>query len=281
MFGPGAPVVHIDLDAHEIAKNFPVDLGLVADPKLSLAALGDALADRMTPDQKSGAAGRATEIGKRKAAELDAGRRHDHELHDEVPVHASMFAEQLRPKLPADAVIFDEALTTSPELTRYLEPTAPGSYYLTRGGSLGVGFPGAIGLKLANPEKTVIGFSGDGGAMYTYQALATAARHGIAAKFVVCNNDSYELLKVNIREYWGEREIPAHDPPAPFDLAEPDIRFDDMARSLGVQAARVDTPEKIGPAIEQMLNHPGPFLIDLLITNRVPHAKAIRGANRA
>ena len=69
---------------------------------------------------------------------------------------------------------------SAPELTQHLPPTLPGHYFSTRGGSLGVGFPGAMGLKLALPDKTVIGFSGDGGAMYTIQAMWTAARHGIA-----------------------------------------------------------------------------------------------------
>src|SRR5206468_12545138 len=128
----------------------------------------------------------------------------DRTFHDSLPLHASLFAEELDRQLPPDAIIFDEALTTSPELTRYVVPKEPGQYFLTRGGSLGVGFPGAIGVKLANPDKVVFGFTGDGGSMYTMQALWTAHRHNIAAKFVVCNNGSYELLKLNIKEYWKE-----------------------------------------------------------------------------
>jgi benzoylformate decarboxylase len=192
-----------------------------------------------------------------------------------------MFAQELAKHLPPDAIVFDEALTTSPELTRYLTPTQPGTYFLTRGGSLGVGIPGAIGIKLANPDKTVIGFTGDGGSMYTIQALWTAAKYGVAAKFVVCNNHSYELLKLNIEEYWDEREIPEHDFPMGFSLTEPDIKFADLAQSLGVAAVRVATPEQIGPAIEQALNHDGPFLIDLVIANQVKGTRTIAGADKA
>ena len=114
-----------------------------------------------------------------------AAKERDRSFHDALPLHASMFAEELAKHLPPDAIIFDEALTTSPELTRYITPTAPGSYFLTRGGSLGVGIPGAIGIKIANPDKVVFGFTGDGGSMYTIQALWTAAKYGVAAKFVV------------------------------------------------------------------------------------------------
>jgi thiamine pyrophosphate-dependent acetolactate synthase large subunit-like protein len=84
-------------------------------------------------------------------------------------------------------IIFDETLTNSPAIERYRPPTKPEHYFLTRGGSLGVGIPGAIGVKL---DKTVIAFTGDGGAMYTVQALWSAARHNVDAKFVIRNNRS-------------------------------------------------------------------------------------------
>lgn len=186
-----------------------------------------------------------------------------------MPLHASRFMAELAEELPSDAVIFDEALTTSPELTRYLPPTKPGHYFQTRGGSLGVGIPGAIGLKLANPDKMVIGFAGDGGGMYTIQALWTAAHHNIAAKFVVCNNRSYRILKHNIQKYWSEAQLEEREFPRPFDITEPNINFAEMANSMGVHGTRVERPEQVRPAIHQMLSHDGPFLIDLVITGAV------------
>jgi benzoylformate decarboxylase len=281
VFGAGVPVVHVDLDAHEIAKNFPVDMGLVADPKPSLAALADAVGARMTAEQKSAAATRAAAMGAEKDRALSEAKARDRTFHDSLPLHASLFAEELARQLPAGAIVFDEALTTSPELTRYLIPTTPGQYFLTRGGSLGVGIPGAIGLKIAHPDKVVIGFTGDGGSMYTYQALWTAARYDVDAKFVVCNNSSYELLKLNIEEYWKEREIPEHGFPIGFDLAKPEIHFADLARSLGVAAVRVETADQIAPAITQALEHEGPFLIDLVIASQVQGTRSIAGADKA
>jgi thiamine pyrophosphate-dependent acetolactate synthase large subunit-like protein len=130
---------------------------------------------------------------------------------------------------------------------------------------LGVGIPGAIGVKLANPDKTVIGFTGDGGSMYTIQALWTAARHNINVKFVICNNGSYRLLQLNIDQYWKDVGVEKHDYPMSFDLSEPAIRFDEMARAMGVQSIRVEKPWDIKAAISQALAHPGPFLIDLVL----------------
>ena len=96
--------------------------------------------------------------------------------------------------------------------------------------------------------------------MYTIQALWTAARHDIAAKFIVCNNGSYRLLQLNIDQYWKEQGIEKHDYPLSFDLSHPALGFVDIARGFGVPAVRVEKPHEIKKAVEQMLAAPGPFL---------------------
>jgi thiamine pyrophosphate-dependent acetolactate synthase large subunit-like protein len=265
VFAPGSKVIHIDLNAYEIAKNHPVDLGVVADPKLTLGALADALDTALSAKQKDAARARVEAAGKAKQAAHEAELKKDQEVRDAVPVRMSRFMEELASHLPPDAIVFDEALTNSPAVSRYLPANHPGQYFLTRGGSLGVGFPGAIGVTVANPGKTVIGFSGDGGSMYTIQALWTAARHNIGTKFVVCNNGSYHLLQLNIDQFWKEQGIKKHDYPLSFDLSTPPLKFAELAHALSVPAIRVEKPWEIGPAIKQMLAQPGPFLIDLVL----------------
>ncbi|AVQ71167.1 thiamine pyrophosphate-binding protein [Microcystis sp. MC19] len=269
IFAPGAKVLHIDLNAYEIAKNHPVDIGVVSDPKLTLAKLAIMLESILNPEQKAAAKARTEAIGQAKAQNHQRQLDADRQIRDHVPLHLSRFMEELAAKLPEDAVIFDEAITNSPAITRYFPPTKPRHYFVTRGGSLGVGIPGAIGAKLAHPDKTVIGFAGDGGAMYTIQALWTAARHNIDVKFVICNNRSYRILQENIDAYWQERNIPERDYPLSFDLSKPDIHFASIAQSLGVPGVRVEKPADIASAIEQMLNHPGPFLIDVVLEANV------------
>jgi benzoylformate decarboxylase len=269
IFAPGAKVIHIDLNAYEIAKNHPVDLGVVSDPKLSLAELGQALEAIMTVEQKNAAKARTAEITQVKQAKLTKALEADKNIRDTVPLHFSRFMEELAPHLPEDVVIFDEALTSSPDVVRYKSPTKPEHYFLTRGGSLGVGITGAIGAKLAHPDKMVIGFTGDGGSMYTIQALWTAARHNVDAKFIICNNRSYKLLQLNIEAYWKEQTIATHDYPLSFDLSKPDLKFVDLARGMGVPGIRVEKPEEIGPAIQQALAHKGPFLLDVVIEGNI------------
>jgi len=269
VFAAGAKVIHIDLNAYEIAKNHPVDLGMVSDPKLTLAKLAIILEAVMTSDHKEAARVRTAEIAEAKAARRNFELKADQQIRDSVPLHLCRFTEELATYLPEDAIIFDEAITNSPAITRYIQPTKPSHYFLTRGGSLGVGIPGAIGAKLANPDKTVIGFVGDGGAMYTIQALWSAARHNIDVKFVICNNRSYRILQSNVLAYWQERGIPEHEYPLSFDLSKPELRFDEMARSMGVSGIRVEKPQEIAPAIQKALAHKGPFLIDLVLEGDV------------
>jgi benzoylformate decarboxylase len=269
IFAPGARVIHFDLNAYEIAKNHPVDLGVVSDPKTSLAALAKVLESTLTGEQRARATTRSRMLAEARTVARQADMARDALTGDAVPMQAAGFMAELAKQLPADAIIFDEALTNSPALTRYLPPRTSGTFFQTRGGSLGVGVPGAIGAKLANPDKTVIGFSGDGGSMYTIQALWSAARHNVAAKFVICNNASYKLLQLNIQAYWREQAIEAHEFPLSFDLSRPQLRFADMARSMGVAAVRVERPQEIEAAIRQMLAHPGPFLVDLVLEGDV------------
>jgi benzoylformate decarboxylase len=271
-FAAAARVVHVDLDANAIAKNFPADLGLVSDPKLTLAGLAESLGREMSPAQREAATRRSRRLAADKARDHEAQRRADRARWDENPMPAARFMSELAELAPGEAIIFDEALTTSPDLVRYLPPTQPGAYFQTRGGSLGVGIPGALGLKLAHPDRTVFGFTGDGGGMYTIQALWTAAHHQIGAKFVVCNNRSYRILKLNIQQYWRERGLPDHEFPACFELGDPELRYDRIAESLGVPAVRVETGSQVRPAITRALETDGPFLIDLVIDGDVPAA---------
>lgn len=270
IYKQNARVIHVDLNADHIAKNHPVDLGAVSDPKLTLARLAEALESTMTAAQKEAAQRRAMELSAAKENKLQAQFEADRAVREESPMHASRFMEELAGHLPEDVMIFDEALTCSPELTRYIPPTRPGHFFQTRGGSLGVGIPGALGLKLAHPDKTVIGFTGDGGSMYTIQALWTAAHHNIGAKFVICNNQSYMLLKLNILQYWKENGVEQHAFPKSFDLGDPVVDFVTIAQSMGVPGLRVEKPDEIGPAIRQMLATDGPFLIDMVVTDHVP-----------
>lgn len=265
IWAPGAKVIHLDLNAYEIAKNHRIDLGVVCDPREGLEAIDAALAARLDDGARQRAAARVAAMGAakagaaRKAAEADARNAKAPEATMEA------FAAALAARMPKDALVFDEALTAAGPFNRAIPRTEPGSYFFTRGGSLGVGFPGAIGVSLANPGKLVIGLCGDGGTMYTPQALWTAKKYGARCLFVVCNNARYRLLDLNIAHYWQEQGIAAHDFPSPFDIGEPRLGFVEIARGMGVPGLRLERADQIAPALDRALAEPGPFLIDLVL----------------
>jgi thiamine pyrophosphate-dependent acetolactate synthase large subunit-like protein len=111
----------------------------------------------------------------------------------------------------------------------------------------------------------VFGFAGDGGGVSTIQALATAARHRIGAKFVALNNRSYRILKCNLQAYW--RELGQRDQAFPdsFHLGARNLRFDMIAEGFGVPAVRVEKPAEIAPALDRALADDAPFLIELML----------------
>jgi benzoylformate decarboxylase len=269
IFADKSKIIHFDLNSYEIAKNHRVDYGIVCDPKSSLQKLEKILNKKISDERK-----RKSNIDIAKyRSEKDAIRLKsiddDAKFIGKSPLHMSQFMKVFAEKAPNDTIIFDEALTNFPELVKYFPPRTNGSYFDTRGGSLGVGIPGAIGVKLANKGKTVVGFTGDGGSMYTIQAIWSAARHNVGAKFIICNNGSYRLLQLNVNAYWDEIKAKHHNYPLCFDLSKPPINFAQLAQAMGIKSIRVEKEEEINNAIEQMFSDDLPFLIDLVLEGDV------------
>lgn len=259
-FAPGCKVIHLDLNSYEIGKNHHVDVAMQACPKQSLKRLAVILEEMI-------GAGLGKEAAGRVRAFRESGAKKPPEF---VPCDiAAAFMAALHKRIGDEVIIFDEALTASRYVHSFFPRSADGTLFQTRGGSLGVGIPGALGIRLAAPDKMVVAFTGDGGCMYTIQALHTARRYNIAAKFVICNNGCYGLLEDNIEEYWRERGIPRHPYPDCFSLS-PTIDFAALSRSMGVAATNVVELEDVSGAVESMLARDEPFLVDLR-TDRISH----------
>ena len=277
IFDPQATVIHVDTDVNNIAKNHRVDISYVAQPHTVLEGLIPLV--KQLPQNWHNS---SQERRKKLESESPVTNNDIDVNYEVVPKHSSgeydgknlsmksgYFIKTLSEMLPDNKIIFDEALTNSPPVNKYLPGRVPGDRMLTRGGSLGTGFPGAIGAKIAHPDRCVVGFSGDGGSMYTIQCLWTAARHNVAAKFVVCQNRSYKLLQANISKFWQERGIEGREFPTPFDLSKPEICFNEIANSFGVAGERVVRPDQVKDAIARMLAYDGPYLINLVLDGAV------------
>ena len=277
IFDPKAIVIHVDTDVHNIAKNHRVDISYVAAPHTVIEGLMP-LVKQLPQDWHNAAQARRQQLQSESPVIIndvyvnyEVVPKHSSEEYDgkKLSMKSGYFIKTLSEMLPDNKIIFDEALTNSPPVNKYLPGRVPGDRMLTRGGSLGTGFPGAIGAKIAYPDRCVVGFSGDGGSMYTIQCLWTAARHNVGAKFVVCQNRSYKLLQANISKFWAERGIEGREFPLPFDLSKPEICFNEIAHSFGVAGERVIRPDQVKDAIARMLAHDGPYLINLVLDGSI------------
>jgi acetolactate synthase I/II/III large subunit len=159
----------------------------------------------------------------------------------------------LREVLPHDAIVTDE-LSQVGFASWYGFPVYEPRTFITSGyqGTLGSGFPTALGAKVANPDKPVVAITGDGGFMFAVAELATAVQFNIGVVTLVFNNNSYGNVRRDQRARFDGRVVAA-------DLVNPD--FVKLAESFGVAASRVTSPDHFRPALEKALAHGGPYLI--------------------
>ena len=163
--------------------------------------------------------------------------------------------------LPKDAVVIDETISSAAGIRSLIRSDDPQSYYGLRGGGIGWGLPAALGVKLALPDRPVVALVGDGSAMYTCQALWTAAHDHIAAVFVIFNNSSYRILKQRLH---AQRGLAAQvDSFVGMELTDPAIDYVGLARALGVKADRAQTVHEATDLLANALQGAGPMLIDV------------------
>ena len=200
-----------------------------------------------------------------KNEEIAAQRGRAERAWDRTPISMPRVMAEIRDALPADVIVVDESITASIDLARTIDIAKPGDYYGARGGGIGQGIAGALGVKAAEPDRPVVCITGDGSAMYAIQALWTAAHHGLAITFVILANREYRILKHNIDVYRQRFEITSQEPYAHMDLGLPQLGFVEMAQGMGVAGTRVEQPDEIRPALEKVLASGAPGLVEIQI----------------
>ena len=183
---------------------------------------------------------------------------------------ATPLTEELARAAPDGVAVAREAITAGQDLVRSFDFRAPGDAIGSRGGGIGQGLPSGIGLKLAFPERPVLCVSGDGSALYTIQALWTAAHHRIPVVFAIINNRVYRILKYNMNRFRAIAGVEGRGGTyRHLDLTDPDIDYVSVARGFGVEACRVSAPEEVGPAVEEAFASGAPRLIELVVDGTV------------
>ena len=168
---------------------------------------------------------------------------------------------ELARAVPRDVTIIDESISSGAGIRNLMPCADAKSFFGLRGGGIGWGLPAALGVKLALPQRPVVALVGDGSAMYTNQALWTAAREGLAVVYVIFNNASYRILKQRTHDLKGFSFEDDHY--VAMDLDRPFIDYVGLARSLGVPGERVEKAVDVAGAMTRALGSGGPYLIDV------------------
>lgn len=266
-------LIHIDSAQREIGKSEPTDIGIAADPKKALQELNESIYASITGAYREEVKGRMSHI-KKEGGEPES-QISPSNAGDSVPdLNTLMSAEDMMQEvakiLPDDVVIADDSVTSRQAIHSAMNFNKPGSIHGERGGALGWGMGGSLGIKLAHPNRPVVAIVGDGSAMMTVQSLWTAANLDIPVVYIICNNRSYRILKLNMDVYKNEvlqEETPtskylAMDFPNPMPLAR-------IAEAMGIYAKEIDSIEDIAPALTTALQLGKPAVLDISIDGSV------------
>jgi len=261
-FAAQAKIVHIDIDASEHHKNKRAHLAVVSDVKHALGRLVElATAARFTPPDTTAW---HTQVGKWKRDHPFAYEESRHI----VPQEAVQVLYELT---KGDAIITTGVGQHQMWAAQFYRFNEPRRYLSSLGlGAMGFGYPAAMGAKVACPDKQVIDIDGDGSFVMNVQELATCKIEGIAAKAMILNNQHLGMVVQWEDRFYGsvrgntilgdESDVGSPDNPAGL---YPD--FVKIAEGFGVKGRRVIKKSELRAAIQEMLDHDGPYVLDIIV----------------
>jgi benzoylformate decarboxylase len=260
----GMPIVQIGLVEWDLAKNFGAEIAIKADVKETLRTLVPALKSAggaaLEVRAKQGIAALAAKnwTARRAGVIAQIARQADRS-----PIDPEYLTLQLVEAMPENAILVDEALTSSRQVLALRPHRDRYGYHALASGGIGWGVPASVGVSLANPDRPVVCFSGDGSAMYSIQALWTAAHHKLPLTVVIANNGGYRIIKQRLLAFHGD------DHYVGMDFADPPVDFTGMAKSLGLEAIRITEAKDLKSALASAFRRPGAKLIEVVVDGTV------------
>jgi benzoylformate decarboxylase len=260
-------IIQIDENPWEIGKNFPVDCGIQGDIKSALVELNELIERGMSSKGREEVKGRAKAIAQEKSKQDQQLRTQIESERDRVPISISRLMTEIRDTMSPDTVIVDECWSSSGMLRQVLDLGKSKAFFRSRkGGSIGWGLPGALGVKLGLPDKPVVAVVGDGAAGWSIQSLWTAARYRIPVTFVITNNATYRQVKLVRKIVLGD--YPLSEKHEGMELDEPVLNFSMLAQSMGVKGESVKDPGVLGRALKAAFDSGKPRLVEVFVENR-------------
>jgi benzoylformate decarboxylase len=260
----GLSMLQIGLVDWDLAKNYGAEIALKADVKETLRALLPALkaagGAALESRARQGIAELASKnwTSKRKALieQISKARATS-------PIDPDWLALQVVEAMPENAILVDEGLTSSRQVLGLRPHRDRYGYHALASGGIGWGLPASVGVSLANPDRPVVCYSGDGSAMYSIQALWTAAHHKLPLNVVIVNNGGYRIIKQRLLAFHGD------DHYVGMDFVDPPVDFSGLAKSFGLEAIRISDPGELKPKLSEAFAWPGAKLIEVMVSNAV------------
>ena len=250
---PGVAAVQIDINPDVLGRNYPVEVAIGADARLTLAALL-ARAGQRDP----GRAGWLAEV-RREVADW----REQHRLHlqsEAVPIRPERICSDLTDLLPDDASVVVDTGHAGMWMGGMFDTRTSQQDYLRSAGHLGWAFPASLGAKCAAPDRPVVCFTGDGGFWYHIAEVETAVRWGINTVTVVNNNSSGNQSTIGFDRAYGGKQTPEGRRLWTFT----DVDFARLAEGMGAKGIRVEKPGDLRPALERALAAECPVIVDVV-----------------
>lgn len=263
---PGTPVIQLDISPSELGRNYSNAVSILGDAKTALHRLIDVVEAR-SPEAAKTWTSRVQQLVNNWREEEEPNRSSD-----AVPLRPERICREISEALPADGVVVSDTGHAGIWTGTMIELKYPTQRYFRCAGSLGWGFPGALGVKCALPDKPVLCFTGDGGFYYHLSELETARRHNINLVVLVNNNGSLnQELTLNKVAY-------NHQPRGRWtDMwTFTDMNFAKIAEGFGCVGMRVEQPGELKDALKRAFSMGKPVVLDVVsdrnvLAKRVPH----------
>ena len=265
--GPAVPqgceVFQLSSDVRDLGRTYVTKLSVVGHIRASLRALLPHLKRAAEPNGSA-----YEECNGRARARLASRRaslanRVEQQFNEPVITPLVAACEAVRGIGPKVAIV-DEAIATSAHVRGFLDSDSPQQYSFLRGGALGWGMPAAVGCSLGLGRQPVVCLVGDGAALYSPQALWTAAHEKLPVTFIVMNNREYNVLK-NFMRSQADYVSTQTGRFIAMEIDQPAIDYVALAHSLGVPAQRIEKAADIAPAVEAAIASGRPNLLDIAI----------------
>ena len=256
----GLAVVQIGLRDREMGKNYAAEIALRADVKETLAALAPVVERKRGAEGAGKAAAAVAALrGSNWSAKREAIRARALAGAGVEPMPPDLAMLRIVDALPRDAVIVEEGILSARALPGLFPFRDAKAFFGLGSGGIGFAMAGAVGVQLALPDRPVVAVVGDGSAMYSIQALWTAANAKLPITYVIADNGGYRIIKERLKSFHGVERYTG------MEFKDPPIDFTGLARAMGVPATRITDPDDLGPAIAESTRRDGPTLLDVVV----------------